>query len=252
MLGSGLPSSTLAIFHDVTDLKRADQMRINFVANVSHELRTPLTSIRGFAETLAEDVGAENYESASQCVGVILRNVDRLGALVQDLLDLSQLESARERELEREWFEAGALTRRVLASLESQRALGHYQVKIQGGEVQVFADPVRIEQVLVNLLGNAFKYVPAGGTIQVRWDQRGQGVGLQVADNGPGIPAEHLPRLFERFYRVDPDRSRATGGTGLGLAIVKHITQAHGGEVAVNSSPSEGTVFTCLFSQPGA
>jgi two-component system phosphate regulon sensor histidine kinase PhoR len=111
------------------------------------------------------------------------------------------------------------------------------------------ADARRIEQVLVNLLGNAFKYVPAGGRITVRWSplESEAGVRLEVSDNGPGIPEAHLPRLFERFYRVDPDRSRATGGTGLGLAIVKHITQAHGGEVSVRSFSGGGTTFTCRF-----
>ena len=245
----GVSDYLLVIFHDVSDLKRAERMRIDFVANVSHELRTPLTSIRGYAETLDEEVRAGRTDMLARCVEVILRNVDRLGSLVQDLLDLSQLESARERELELEWVEIEPLTRRVLSGLESQRARGQYQVDLDVGVAGFTADPRRIEQVLVNLLGNAFKYVPSGGRILVRWSalESGAGVRLEVSDDGPGIPESHLPRLFERFYRVDPDRSRATGGTGLGLAIVKHITQAHGGEVSVRSGAGKGTTFTCSF-----
>jgi len=245
----GISDYLLVIFHDVSDLKRAERMRIDFVANVSHELRTPLTSIRGYAETLDEEVRAGRTDMLARCVEVILRNVDRLGALVQDLLDLSQLESARERELEFEWVEVEPLTRRVISTLESQRARGHYQVDLEVGVPGLTADPRRIEQVLVNLLGNAFKYVPAGGRISVRWSalESPSGVMLEVVDDGPGIPEAHLPRLFERFYRVDPDRSRSTGGTGLGLAIVKHITQAHGGEASVRSQPGLGTTFTCRF-----
>jgi two-component system phosphate regulon sensor histidine kinase PhoR len=245
---SGTRVPVVGIFLDVTELKRAERMRIDFVANVSHELRTPLTSIRGFSEALLEDLKAGRMDSLERSSEKILSNADRLGVLVQDLLDLSQLESGRERELNRERLDLAVLTRRVVNSLEGVRVQRNFKVELEVEDgSKLYADLARVEQVLENLLGNAYRYATSGTTVSVRWGLEEDQCILQVKDQGPGISPEHLSRLFERFYRVDPDRSRNSGGTGLGLAIVKHIVQAHGGHVSVESSLGKGTTFTCCF-----
>ena len=239
----------LAIFFDVSDLKRADRFRIDFVANVSHEIRTPLTAIRGFTEALLEEVRAGRRDTLEKIGDKIQKNVDRLNTLVGDLLELSQLENARERTLCLESIRLAGFVRSVLASIELERARGEFGVTIDiGEELTLVADPKRVEQVLMNLLSNAFRYSKKGTQVWVRAKRTPSGeVELQVQDEGPGIAPEHLPRLFERFYRVDADRSRASGGTGLGLAIVKHILLAHRGSVSVQSEVGKGTTFICRF-----
>ena len=241
----------VGIFHDVTELKKAEQIRMEFVANVSHELRTPLTAIKGYTDTLIEDSKKNEFESAGKFLGIVARNVDRLMKLIEDLLTISHLESGEENEegLVLQPVNTRELTERVLVSLDAVRKAKHHEVTTQISASHVYADAARVEQVLVNLLENAIKYVPSGGKIRVEWvtTQEPTGVALIVADNGPGIPAEALPRLFERFFRVDKARSRELGGTGLGLAIVKHILQRHGGTVSVTSSPGKGTEFRCQF-----
>jgi two-component system phosphate regulon sensor histidine kinase PhoR len=236
----------VGVFHDITELKQAEQIRIDFVANVSHELRTPLTSIKGYTDTLLEDAAQARWESAPRFLSVISRNVDRLMSLIQDLLDLSWLESGGELQLAD--VDLRELTQRVLGQLESLRGAKGHQIESEVSARQLRADPRRVEQVMVNLLENAIKYVPAGeGRIVVRWLCTDQSVRLIVSDNGPGIPPVHQDRLFERFYRVDKARSRELGGTGLGLAIVKHILQAHGGTVTVRSELGKGSEFVCDF-----
>ena len=238
----------IGVFHDVTELKRMDQIRIDFVANVSHELRTPLTSVKGFAETLAEDVKNNRLELAPKHLGIITRNVDRLIALVHDLLDLSSLESGAE--LEKEKISLRELTEKVLQQLEPLAKPKSHAIKVYIDTDFLFADPKRIEQVLFNLTENAIKYVPAGKTIELRWRaDPDHTIFLHVSDDGPGIPAEHHARLFERFYRVDSVRGRDQGGTGLGLAIVKHIVNRHGGHVKVHGGLGKGTEFICCFPQ---
>lgn len=238
----------VGIFHDVTELKRAEKIRIDFVANVSHELRTPLTAIKGYADTLREDMALKRYDSSEKFLEIILKNVDRLMSLIRDLLDLSWLESSQTEEgLAKSSVSIRELTDRALVQLETRRAQKSHSIETSFGAEVVDADPARIEQVVVNLMENAIKYTPAGGRISVRWDKLPNAVRLQVSDNGPGIAPEHYPRLFERFYRVDQARSRDVGGTGLGLAIVKHIMQRHGGSISVSGEPGGGTTFTCLF-----
>jgi two-component system phosphate regulon sensor histidine kinase PhoR len=166
-------------------------------------------------------------------------------SLIQDLLDLSWLESGGE--LQFSEIELRELTSRVVAQLESLRAVKGHEIEVQVGVSSLHGDARRVEQVLVNLLENAIKYVPAGGKIWVRWELADQKILLRLKDNGPGIPPAHQARLFERFYRVDKARSRELGGTGLGLAIVKHILQAHGGSVNVHSEASAGSEFVCEF-----
>jgi two-component system phosphate regulon sensor histidine kinase PhoR len=242
----------VAIFADITEIKQAETMRIDFVANVSHELRTPLTSIKGYGELLQNELNQESLDSSGvqvlrRSVDAISRNVVRLTALVEDLLDLSSLEGGAE--LQKEWISAGQITQRVLSQFERLKVEKRIVVEEDSGDVRVLADPKRLEQVLTNLLDNAFKYIPAQSHIAVRWSDEGQRVRLRIRDDGPGIPPEAIPRLFERFFRVDKARARDAGGTGLGLAIVKHIVQKHGGQVGVQSVIGQGTEFTCEFTK---
>lgn len=239
----------VGIFHDITELKRAEQIRIDFVANVSHELRTPLTSIKGFADTLRADLKEGRTETSENFLDVIHRNTERLMSLISDLLDLSSIESSAGSEVVKTPLDTRDLTARVLGQLEAIRTRKNHNVETQFGAETVNAQAGRVEQVLTNLLENAMKYVPQGGLIRVVWERpiKGKGVLLRVADSGPGIPPEHQSRLFERFYRIDKARSRELGGTGLGLAIVKHIMQVHGGSVYVTSEPGKGAEFVCQF-----
>lgn len=236
----------LGIFHDITELKLAEQMRIDFVANVSHEVRTPLTAIKGFTETLIQDL-KEGKPADLSFLEIIARNTERLVALVQDLLELSTLDSGNGA-LQKENLGTEALTERVLAQLSMEFSKKNQKVESNYFITNVYADAKRIEQILVNLLDNARKYSPNGATIRITWESKeSDAVLLRVQDDGPGIPKEHHDRLFERFYRADLSRAREQGGTGLGLAIVKHIMQQHGGAVWVNSESGKGSIFSCQF-----
>ena len=236
-----LSGEALLLVRDVTEAKRAEAMRRDFVANASHELRTPVTAIRGAAETLLGGA-LHDREAARRFVEMIVRHAERLARLTQDLLDLSRLESGL-------WamqfadVDAAGLVASVL-DLNADRA-GERRIQLTrdvAPDVVVRADARALEQVVVNLVDNAIKYTPAGGRVTVSARREERWATLAVRDTGPGIPAEHVPRLFERFYRADPGRSRDQGGTGLGLAIVKHLTQAQGGVVGVESGP-EGSCF---------
>lgn len=236
----------VGIFHDVTELKKAEQMRIEFVANVSHELRTPLTSIKGYTDTLLEDARA-NRPVESAFLETIHRNTDRLMHLINDLLDLSALDSGVD-SIVAEKISTEELTNRIVAQVRRNLDAKQQRIELKFRAAYVFADPKRVEQVLVNLLDNASKYTPHGGLIQVHWGEESSGdTLLEVIDTGPGISNEHHDRLFERFYRVDKGRSRDTGGTGLGLAIIKNIMSRHGGAVWVESEMGKGSKFTCQF-----
>lgn len=233
----------VGVFHDISDLKRAEQIRIDFMGNVSHELRTPLTSIKGYLETAVHDIKSGHPEQSLQFLDVVSRNVDRLQGLVNDLLDLSSLQGGVE--LRTKALKVQALTEMVLNQIDHR---GHVvQTDYQVSELT--GDPHWVEQLLRNLLQNAVRYVPAGGRVHVRWLESEEGIQLEVADNGPGIAPEHLPRIFERFYRVDEARARQVGGTGIGLSLVKHIMQRHGGSVEVFSKLGRGTRFVCHFPQ---
>lgn len=244
---SGKDEAVLGIFHDVTELKLAEQIRIDFVANVSHELRTPLTSIKGYADVVRQDLKEGNAGEATEHLEKVARNTDRLLSLVNDLLDLSSLESGVE--LQRGRVSLRELTEKVLIQLEPIRLARSHQIEATYAVDSMHGDARRLEQVLTNLVENALKYTPDNGRVTIRWETKGESVVLRILDNGPGIPAEHHPRLFERFYRVDRARSRDGGGTGLGLAIVKHIVQRHGGTVEVRNAPERGTEFVCTFKQ---
>lgn len=235
----------VGVFHDVTELKQAEQIRIEFVANASHELRTPLTSIKGYVDTLRDDVNTGRLSNIGKYSEIISRNVDRMILLVSDLLDLSTLDSGAE--LEKHPVSTIEVTESVLRQLEGKRLIKNHQIRVHNSAPSLLADASRLEQILVNLVYNAFKYTPGGSRIDIFWEPSSEGVLLKVKDNGPGISSAHQARLFERFYRVDAGRSREQGGTGLGLAIVKHIMIKHGGSVRVHSELGQGAEFICVF-----
>lgn len=239
------PIGALVVLNDVTELRRMERIRRDFVANVSHELRTPITSIKGFVETLSEGALA-NRESAERFLEIISRQVDRMNSIIEDLLALARLE--RDEETGDIALTPTSLSALLLAAVEGCRvkaAAKNVSIEIEGVEdISALINPPLLEQALFNLLDNAIAYSNAGTKVFVSARHEGQCVRITVADEGPGIANEHLPRLFERFYRVDRHRSRKLGGTGLGLAIVKHIAQAHRGDVTVTSTPGKGSTFT--------
>ncbi len=231
------------VFHDITELRRLERVRRDFVANVSHELRTPVSTIRGYAETLLEGA-LEDKKHAREFLQIIYEDSDRLARLIKDLLDLSRIESGQLKLA----FEACALepvVDRVLAAMnnEAKENSVRLQKEIPGDLAKVKIDEGTIAQVLFNLVENAIKYNNKGGCVSVSARERGHDVEVSVEDTGIGIPQEDIPRIFERFYRVDKARSRELGGTGLGLSIVKHIIQAHGSEVMVESELGRGSTF---------
>ncbi|MGE5552524.1 MAG: two-component system histidine kinase PnpS [Betaproteobacteria bacterium] len=245
----GTISGAVAVLHDVTEVRRLERVRSEFVANVSHELRTPLTSLRGFVETL-QDGAADDPATLHRFLQIIASETAHLGRLVDDLLDLSRLESGR-LELRLSPVDLGDLIQRTVAFYAPAAQAKGLTLKatVPPDLPPVPGDEDLLEQVLRNLVDNAVKYTPEGGQVDVTAevvsypDQRREAV-VRVADTGPGIPPEHLPRLFERFYRVDRARSRQLGGTGLGLAIVKHIAERHGGRAWVESEPGQGAAFS--------
>ncbi|AKQ65201.1 Phosphate regulon sensor protein PhoR (SphS) [Myxococcus hansupus] len=246
-LAKDLPGSA-AVFHDITELRRLEKVRKDFVANVSHELRTPITAVRGYAETLQG--GALNDPvMAPKMVEIIHRQSERLSELVEDLLELSRLEF-REVSLKLTQVPLAVATARA-ADTVRPKAEGKGQVVSLHVPQNLLAvgDTRAVEQVLLNLLDNAVKYTPRGGRVDVYGAYEAGRCVVRVKDTGLGIEPKHLPRIFERFYRVDKGRSRDMGGTGLGLSIVKHLLQAMDGEVKVESQPNEGSTFTIFLPQ---
>jgi len=236
----------VAVFHDVTDLKRLENIRRDFIANVSHELRTPVTVIKGYAETLLDDLIAENPVKAAEFVKIILSHSERLASLLNDLLSLSEMESPAF-SFQMNQIAIESTVRKVCNLLQAKADAKRISIRTSGLVTlpPVMADQGRLEQVLVNLLDNAVKYSSDGGSVYVHAAEENDFLCISVRDTGPGIPAASIPRLFERFYRVDSGRSRKEGGTGLGLAIVKHIVQLHGGSVwAGNNADGPGATFS--------
>jgi len=234
----------LVVMNDVTRLHKLEQMRSEFVANVSHELKTPITSIKGFVETLLEGA-IDKPLDARRFLEIILRHADRLNALLEDLLSLSRLEQETER---KEIKLQRMKIRGILEAAVQNCAYKAGEKKISVGldclpEIEGDVEATLLEQAVVNLIDNAIKYSEPSTSVKVEAAVRGGEVLISVIDQGRGIDKAHLPRIFERFYRVDKARSRQEGGTGLGLAIVKHIAQAHGGYASVESTPGRGSVF---------
>jgi two-component system phosphate regulon sensor histidine kinase PhoR len=233
----------LAVFVDVTDVRRLESLRRDFVANVSHELRTPVAAIISAAETL-RDGAVRDAEAAPRFVDIVVRNGERLQHLIEDLLELSRIES-RELKLKPETVELEPLARGVCSMVQdrAQKKKITLSVDVASDARTVRADRRALEQILTNLVDNAVKYCGEGAKVVTRARVEGRSLRLSVEDTGPGIAPAHLPRLFERFYRVDTGRSRELGGTGLGLAIVKHLAEACGGKVDVESTVGKGSTF---------
>jgi two-component system, OmpR family, phosphate regulon sensor histidine kinase PhoR len=231
------------VLHDISDLRRADQIRRDFVANVSHELRTPLTAIRGYVEALTD--GNSTPEESRRFIDVIGRHALRMERLVKDLLRLARLD-ARQEPLELVSCDTRGLADAVVADVAPAALERHqrFDVRIEPGAESVRADPAKLHDALRNLVANAVTYSPAQTTILVDARRVDHRVEISVSDQGPGIPEEDLSRVFERFYRVDKSRARDPGGTGLGLAIVKHLVELHGGNVRVENRPEGGAKFT--------
>jgi two-component system phosphate regulon sensor histidine kinase PhoR len=236
----------VAVLRDLTETERVEKTRRDFIANVSHELRTPLTSIQGYTETLLDSAPDNNH--SREFLDIIRKSALRMSRLTEDLLTLARVESGEQRFD----IQPGAPAELLQEAVQSFRELARTQnveLKVEDHAVaQVGADPEAIHQVFSNLVDNALKYAQSGGLIVLGTRQITNGVEFYVQDFGPGIPSEHLPRLFERFYRVDKARSRESGGTGLGLAIAKHIVLAHGGSIRAQSELNHGSTF--LFTLP--
>ncbi len=246
-LGEG-GTGVLMVLHDVTELRRLDRVRTEFVANVSHELRTPLTAIRGYLETLLGDA-LEERDSARRFLEIVSRHAERLGRLLDDLMDLSNIELGKV-QLKLEAADLSEALEPVLAIMRPQaegKGVLLYD-DLPPESPPVMADRDRLTQILINLVDNAVKFTPSRGGVTVTAIVGDTAMEVVVADTGVGIPSTDLPRITERFYRVDKARSRELGGTGLGLAIVKHLVQAHGGELAIESEVGRGT--TVRFTLP--
>ena len=244
----------LVVIHDVTEQRRTEEMRREFVANVSHELRTPLTNIRSYAETLADNAGDIPPETEKNFLGVILNESDRMTHIVQDLLTLSRFDSGRS-ELNLAPFDFGEAVRDVYQAnrLEAQRHGHTMELELPGSLPEIVGDRERILQVMMNVVSNSIKYTPDGGRIRLSAGVQGKRVWMEVADNGIGIPKEDRGRIFERFYRVDKARSRESGGTGLGLSIAKEIIDRHQGTIELVDRPGPGLTvrITLLVEGPG-
>jgi two-component system phosphate regulon sensor histidine kinase PhoR len=240
-----LPSGVLLVLNDVTQLRRLENMRRDFVANVSHELKTPITSIKGFVEAILDEP-PEDLAKLTHMLQIVNKQTNRLDAIISDLLVLSRIEQGSSEG----FLETLSLKLRpFIENIVRDRNVSHPQdgnriVVLDGPEFTLQANAPLLEQALNNLLNNAINYSGPEASISVEMRKNESGVELQVTDTGVGIATNELPRLFERFYRVDKARSRQMGGTGLGLAIVKHIVQAHGGRVSVRSQIGVGSTFS--------
>ena len=236
----------VAVLRDLTETERVEKTRRDFIANVSHELRTPLTSIQGYTETLLDS--APGNDHSREFLEIIRKSALRMSRLTEDLLTLARVESGEQRFGIESTAPAELLQEAVQSFREIARAQNVELIVEDQAEARVGADPEAIHQVFSNLVDNALKYAPSGGRIILGARPVAEGVEFYVQDFGPGIPSEHLARLFERFYRVDKARSRESGGTGLGLAIAKHIVLAHGGSIRAQSELNHGSTF--LFTLP--
>ncbi len=253
----GLPAGIVAIFNDITEIRGVEQMKTAFISTVSHELRTPLTSIKGFISTLLTDEeGYYDEATRREFYGIIDSECDRLHRLIKDLLDISRIEQGRAMQMNWDIVDVPTLTEKVLAAQRSYAKNHELTMNFPDDFPVIAADPDKLDQILTNLVNNAIKYSPRGGAVRVTgrvvYDpvhkDQAQSVALEVSDEGMGISREHLPKIFERFYRVDNRDNREIGGTGIGLALVKALVEeGHHGKVTVESVPGKGTAFTALL-----
>ena len=244
----------LLLSRDVTSIEQAEVMRRDFVANVSHEIRTPLTVLLGFVETL--QTLSLTPQEQNNYLQLMAKQAFRMKSLVEDLLTLSRLEGSPFPSLQ-EWSTIDSIVQRceedahgLMKALNTDGAAMHqlsFHIDEALQDAEVSGSSKELASAFTNLISNALRYTPAGGQIKVKWSRIGDSAAFSVEDSGPGISVEHLPRLAERFYRIDRSRSRDTGGTGLGLAIVKHVIQRHGGQMQIESKLNQGSKFTLLF-----
>jgi two-component system phosphate regulon sensor histidine kinase PhoR len=244
-------TGAVVVLHDVTELRRLENIRRDFVANVSHELKTPITTIKGFVETL-RDGALDDHEQAERFLAIVARHADRLHAIIEDLLSLSRLEqSAQPTDVPRTDTALIDVLQSAVQDCTAKAAARQIAIiPTCDASLHACINAPLLEQAIVNLLDNAINYSKAGSTVWLNASRLGNEIAIQVRDEGIGIPQEHLPRLFERFYRVEKARSRDHGGTGLGLAIVKHIAQVHGGRASVISTLGQGSTFTLHLPMP--
>jgi two-component system phosphate regulon sensor histidine kinase PhoR len=241
--GEGEQALALGIFFDITRLERLERVRQEFLSNVSHELRTPLTAIIAFIETL-EEGAIDDPQDNRRFLSVIRKNAARMRSLIDDILELSAIEAGTVT-VNPQPFRLFLLIEDVMTALQASAQSSGVTLHNEVAEdAVVYAEARRLEQMLTNLVDNAIKFNREGGSVKVTYESGAKTDRISVEDTGEGITSEHLPRIFERFYRVDRARSRAMSGTGLGLAIVKHLARAHGGEATVKSEPGTGTTFT--------
>jgi len=240
---SGERSGVVTVFYDLSKVRRLETVRTEFITNLSHELRTPLSILAGYLETMEDPAMLRGIEG-KEVLQVLRRNCERLTGLVNDLLELSRIESGR--------VQLNLTARKPADILEEvrddwKRAFAGKRVKVEmeceRGLPEVSCDPLRVGQIFSNLMDNALRFAPPGSRVRIGARPQGRGVEFYVADEGEGIPAEKLERIFERFFRVDEGRTRDRGGTGLGLSIVKHLVQLHGGQVRAESVPGTGTTI---------
>ena len=243
MRNDGKVVGALAMVEDITEIRRLEQVRTDFAANVSHELKTPLTSIRGFVETL-ENGAIDNPPMAHKFLRIIMLETERLTRLINDILSISKLESGSDEvTIERLRLDKMAFDVADMLSIHAGEKQVTIDCHMNSEPVNIMGNSDRVEQMLINLIENAIKYNKPGGSVTVQVFSNGEEANIAISDTGIGIAEENLPRLFERFYRVDKGRSRQMGGTGLGLAIVKHIVRSMNGEIEVHSKLGEGTEF---------
>lgn len=245
----GTVIGAIGLLRDVSDLRRLDEVRREFVANASHELRTPAAGIKALAEAL--QVGAfHDPDKGPRFVEQIVEAADRLTSILDDMLTLTRVERGQEL-FNITWLSAPEALREAVSQVLPAAQAKNVQVGVEAVEgARIYADPGGLQTILINLLDNAVKYTPEGGSVLVTGRGVPGGYEISVADTGIGIPPEHQTRIFERFYRVDKARDRASGGTGLGLSIVRHTAEAHGGKVTVRSTPGEGSTFTVFLPNP--
>ncbi len=240
---SPFDNHAIGIFYDITRLEQLENIRQEFLSNVSHELRTPLTSILAFVETL-EDGAIDDFENNRRFLGVIRNNGERMHRLIDDIAELSSIEAGKIA-IDAKQINLNFLVHEIITNLSTKTKLR--QINLQNSvpeNTKIFADRFRLEQMLTNLVDNAIKFNRRNGTVTISYKSNEYNDLISVEDNGEGIANEHLPRIFERFYRTDKARSREIGGTGLGLAIVKHLAFLHNGDVSVSSNLGKGSVFT--------
>ena len=230
----------VGLFYDITNIRKTEKIQLDFITNVSHELRTPLTAIQGYVETLLDEIETNSKEQIKQFLSIIRRNVQRLVSLLNHFLELSQMEEPMA--LKKDQLSTEQITQSIVKDLH----IKDHKIKMDFSQKTVKADRHFIKQVLYNLIDNAIKYVPQDRLIEIIWSKEAQYVVLKVKDHGEGIPGRHKSRLFERFYRMDPSRTKAKGA-GIGLSIVKQLIEKHGGTIKVKSEPKEGSTFICTF-----